>query len=93
AFQQACLNEMAVEIRSVEAVAGALAGLASTHGAKAVVTGVTPDPHVKRIVRALRKPTGVVEVSPPPSVHFDVEVDLRRFSRYWGKAERRVDAD
>jgi deoxyribodipyrimidine photo-lyase len=91
-FQQDCLNEMPVETRSGDDLVGALQQLASHHGATTIVTGTTPDPHVRRLVRALRSRIEVVEVAPEPFVVLDDAIDLRRFSRYWGKAERKVEA-
>lgn len=90
AFRRECLREMPVEVRSGDDVVEALLQMASEHGAKIVVTGITPDPHIRRSIRVLRERIEVVEVAPEPFVVLESEVDLRRFSRYWSKAERRV---
>lgn len=83
-FVYECLLEMpGVEIWRGEA-AETLGELVRERGLEGVVTVRTPDPWLQ--AEAAR--AGVEWVEPEPFVSLSGPVDLRRFSRYWGKAER-----
>jgi deoxyribodipyrimidine photo-lyase len=82
-FVYECLLELPVTIHKGDTV-NLLTRLAA--GAP-IVTIDTPDPWLRVCIQTLRA-CGTVEVIPPePFVNFREPVDLRRFSRYWRKAE------
>ena len=83
-FVYECLLEMpGVEIWRGP-TAETLGALARERGLDGVVTVRTPDPWL--LEQAAR--IGVEWVDSEPFVSLTGPVDLRRFSRYWGKAER-----
>jgi deoxyribodipyrimidine photo-lyase len=65
----------------------ALLGLCQTRGKSILLTGATPDPRLRRAIASLRKQLEVRVVAPEPLVELSGFVDLKRFSRYWAKAE------
>ena len=62
-----------------------LAALARSHGG--VVTVATPDPWVRARIAELGQSIPVEVKQAPVFVELQEPVDLRRFSRYWAKAE------
>jgi hypothetical protein len=82
-FVYECLLELPVTIHKGDTV-NLLTRLAA--GAP-IVTIDTPDPWLRECIQTFRA-RGTVEVIPPePFVNLREPVDLRRFSRYWRKAE------
>jgi len=69
-------------------VAAEVARTAAAHGATTIVTAASPSPRFAGIVAALRRRVEVVTLADAPFVVPDGSLDLRRFSRYWGRVER-----
>jgi len=86
-FVYETLLELPVEIHRGPTVE-TLATLA--RGCEGIVTVDTPDPWLRARIADLRE-VAPVEVKPAPRfVELDGDVDLKRFSRYWAKAERKL---
>ncbi len=89
-FLRECLSELPVEVRQGD-VAAELLALASSLGADGIVTSRGVDPRFAalavRIAQAL--PLRILEPEPFVALPFEGKgaPDLRRFSRYWRKAE------
>jgi deoxyribodipyrimidine photo-lyase len=86
-FLRECLAELPVSVRSGDGAAGVLA-FAAEHGADGVVTSAAVDPRFAAIAAtiAAHLPLQVLPVEP----FVDLELaaaELRRFSRYWRRAE------
>ena len=80
-FVYECLLELPVEIRRGPTVQTLL-----DTGAE-LVTVDSPDPWIREQIRQLQQRT-TVEVLPPPAfVNLKEPVDLKRFARYWKRAE------
>ncbi|MGC5195684.1 FAD-binding domain-containing protein [Aphanothece microscopica] len=88
-FLYECLLELPVTLRQGD-VADEVLAFAARHGADGVVTCAAVDPRFGRIRErvAARLPVRVLE--PEPFVALDPAPDLRRFSRYWRRAEPAV---
>ncbi len=85
AFVYETLLELPAEIRHGP-VAAVLDELVRQKGASGVVTVDTPDPWIRACFEVLG-----AEVLPAPSfVELEGRVDLKRFSRYWAKAQDRL---
>lgn len=86
----AFLYESAVEARAQiwrgETVE-TLLHVAGLHKAKRIVTTESPNPRFGEIVARLRKHLPVEIVEPDAFVPRTLQTDLRRFSRFWKKAE------
>ena len=88
-FQNQCLEELPnLTIMPSEDVAKSVAEFARQQSATRIRTGHTPDPRLKRVIKNLRKHFEVLCLDHPPLVELEGAVDLKRFSRYWGKAEK-----
>jgi len=85
-FLYECLLELPVTLRQGD-VAEEVLAFARRHGADGVVTSAAVDPRfaVLRDQIATQLPVEVLE--PEPFVELLEPVDLRRFSRYWRRAE------
>ena len=82
-FIYECLLQLPVEIRRGDPVEQ-VAAFQRRHHAEKVLTMVTPDPGLREQIQALN-----AEMQYPPAfVEIGGKVDLKRFSRYWTKAER-----
>lgn len=93
-FLYECLLELPVTIRSGNVAAEVLA-FAARHGADGVVTTAAVDPRFAAIHAAIAAELPVRVLPLPPFVELDAPGagnpgDLRRFSRYWKRAEARV---
>ena len=76
-FVYECLLELPVEIRRGSTVAALL------EFDRPLVTVDSPDPWIREVIRQLE-----IEVLPAPTfVELKEPVDLKRFARYWKKAE------
>ncbi len=84
------LYESALELPGIEIVKGGVvetvSAFASRHGVTRIETARSVDPRIKRQGEAL----GVHWIDPEPMVEFNQLVDLKRFSRYWRKAEKQI---
>lgn len=82
-FIYECLLELPVEIRRGDVVSQVLA-FQRQHDAARIITMGSADPH-------LRQQTGLLQAevrAQPEFVHIEGKLDLRRFAKYWAKAER-----
>ena len=87
-FLTECLQEMPgkLEIRTGDPGAEVLAA-ARTAGADYVLAQRTPDPRLLAAATELEKHLPVVWYDPPPFVESVRGFDLKRFSRYWQRAQ------
>ncbi len=81
-FLYESLLELPVEIRRGDIVEQ-VGAFARQHGGAPIVAMATPDPRLRRYAADLAAQL----IEPPPFVRLQGRVDLRRFSRYWQKAE------
>ncbi len=84
------LAEMPVRVIASNDVVATILGEVERSGVDRVVTGHSPDPAIGRVVRRLESQVSVEWVKARDFVELEVGVDLKRFSRYWAKAERRI---
>jgi len=85
-FIYECLLELEVEIRKGDPVIQ-VADFARTHGAGRIVTSETPDPLLQSQQQVLSRSFAMQIELPEPFVELKGRVDLKRFSRYWQKAQ------
>lgn len=89
-FIYECLLELPVTIRRGN-VATAVVAFAKEHGADGVATAQSPSPRFEAICNDIENAGLEVEVwSSDPFVDYDGYIDLKRFSRYWRKAQQYV---
>ena len=91
-FIYECLLELPVAIRRGD-VAAEVAAFAAESGATAVSTSSTPAPRFHAIVSDLRQCLTLELLHEPPFVPLPDDIDLKRFSRYWRRAERHAFED
>lgn len=85
-FIYECLLAMpGIEIRHGDVVAE-VGTFAAKHGTESIITYRSPLPRLKQQGNAL----GVEWIDPEPIVTLPENTDLKRFSRYWRKAEKQV---
>lgn len=84
------LAEMPVRVVATDDVGLTILGEVERSGVDRVVTASSPDPAIGRVKRWLESRVTVEEVKDRDFVELEVGVDLKRFSRYWSKAERRI---
>jgi len=75
-----------VELRAGDPAAEVLA-TAQANGANYILTQRTPDPRLQAAALALERPMPVVWLDPPPFVEGTPAFHLKRFSRYWQRAQ------
>lgn len=83
-FVYECLLELPVEIERGDPVE-VLHTYAKKLGAARIVTQRSPSPRFAEIRKSLTLPVEVLE--PVPFVELSGQVDLKRFSRYWRRAQ------
>ncbi len=83
-FVYECLLELPVEIRRGPTVQTLL-----ETGAE-LVTVDSPDPWIREQIRQLQLQTTVQVLPPPVFVDLKEPVDLKRFARYWKRAEPKL---
>ena len=88
-FLYECLLELPVEIRRGD-VAGEVLGFAEDRGVRRVVTVESVSPRFAQIRRKIEHFLPVEVLPLPPFVEYEGDFDLKRFSRYWRKAEKYV---
>ncbi len=89
-FIYECLLELPVTIRRGN-VAAEVVAFAKEHEADGVATAASPSPRFETICNDIEDAGLEVEVwSPDPFVDYDGYIDLKRFSRYWRKAQQYV---
>jgi hypothetical protein len=93
-FIYECLLEMPVTIRRGDVVAEVVA-FAKENGADGVATADSPSPRFESICDGIEAALSIeVEVWEPEAfVNYDGYIDLKRFSRYWSKAQQYVYGD
>ncbi|MEM8864758.1 MAG: hypothetical protein AAGF31_04355 [Planctomycetota bacterium] len=85
-FVYECLQAMiSVEVRKGDVVAE-VTDFCKEHNATGIETATSPLPRIKRQGAEL----GVTWIEPEPIAALPADVDLKRFSRYWRKAEKQV---
>ncbi len=87
-FIAECLQAMPghLEIRFGDPATEVLAA-AREHGADGIVAQRTPDPRLIQAASHLQRSMPVVWTDPPPFVEGTREFELKRFSRYWQRAQ------
>ncbi len=85
-FLYECLLELPVTLRQGD-VAEEVLAFASRHGADGVVTTAAVDPRFSQLRQRIAAQLPVQVLDPEPFVELPESVDLRRFSRYWRRAE------
>jgi deoxyribodipyrimidine photo-lyase len=88
-FLYECLLDLPVTLRA-GAVAEEVIAFAARHGADGVVTSRAVDPRFMALAATINAALPLVVLEPEPFVQLEGPVDLRRFSRYWKRAERAV---
>lgn len=89
-FIYECLLELPVTIRRGN-VATEVVAFAKEHGADGVATAQSPSPRFEAICNDIEDAGLEVEVwSSDPFVDYDGYIDLKRFSRYWRKAQQYI---
>jgi len=83
-FVYECLLELPVEIERGDPVS-VLTATAAKLGTGRIVTVKSPSPRWKEIVAGLLLPVEVLD--PVPLVELSGHVDLKRFSRFWKRAQ------
>lgn len=87
-FIYECLLELPVTIRRGQMVVE-LARFAQEHAAATIATAASPTPRFHEICRRLQEGGLRVEVLPErPFADPNLDYDLKRFSRYWRKAQK-----
>lgn len=89
AFLYECLLELPVEIERGR-TADRLLEFARQRGAGSVVTAASPNPWIREKIEELRRSLPVRVIEPEPFVRLSGPADLKRFSRYWAKVEKRL---
>lgn len=87
AFVEGSLAEMKVDARAEHRAPEAVVQFARAHGAQAVVTMSSPDPGLRAIAASIADIMPITSLDTAPFATLDRPTDLRRFSRYWKRAE------
>ncbi len=85
-FIYECLLELDVEIRKGNPVEQ-VALFAQSHGASRIITLETPDPRLQSQQKELARGFTLQVELPEPFVELKGRIDLKRFSRYWQRAQ------
>jgi hypothetical protein len=85
-FIYECLLELPVIIRRRDVATQVLA-FADDHGASRVVTSPSPSSRFSRIKKAIERRIPVEVLEEEPFLDTSAEFDLRRFYRFWRRAE------
>ena len=85
-FLYECLLELPVTLRQGDVVEEVLA-FACRHGADGVVTSAAVDPRFSLLRDQIAAQLPVQVLEPEPFVELPEPVELRRFTRYWRRAE------
>jgi deoxyribodipyrimidine photo-lyase len=85
-FLYECLLELPVTLRHGDVVEEVLA-FARRHGADGVVTSAAVDPRFAALRERIAAELPLQVLEPEPFVELPEPLDLRRFSRYWRRAE------
>lgn len=87
-FLAECLREMpgTIELRAGDPATELLAA-AKSSGASYILAQRTPDPRLQAAAQAAGRSLPIVWYDPPPFVEDTRAFDLKRFSRYWQRAQ------
>jgi hypothetical protein len=85
-FLYECLLELPVDLHHGDLIT-TLPRLAREAGCASIRTVAPLDPWLRSAIAELRRQIPVDLLEPPPFVSLSGRVDLKRFSRYWQKAE------
>jgi hypothetical protein len=88
-FVYECLLELPVEIRRGPALTE-IQRFAIENGCSQLLVSASPDPWIRHTVERLRASLPVQLQQPEPFVDLPPGIDLKRFSRYWQKAEKKL---
>ena len=88
-FIYECLLELPVVIRRGD-VAAEVVNFAKEHDTDLVVTAESPSPRFEDICNKIERSVPVEVVAGEAFFEYDGYIDLKRFSRYWKVAERRL---
>ncbi|MDH6059383.1 hypothetical protein NWP17_02840 [Chrysosporum bergii ANA360D] len=88
-FIYECLLELPVIIRRGDVVSEVLA-FAQEHQADLVVTANSPSPRFNHICDQIEKSLTLEVWDTDPFFDYDGYIDLKRFSRYWKVAEKKL---
>ena len=86
-FLYETLIELPVTIYQGETVA-TLRALAQQNGASRILTGKTPNPHLRGFCDELRGTVPVTTLADKAFVQMDAPPELKRFFKYWNKAKK-----
>ena len=87
-FLEECLSEMPARLeRRKGEVAAEVVASAEAAGASAIIAQRTPDPRLLAAAARIAKTLPVLWVDPPRFVDDSRPYDLKRFSRFWQKAQ------
>lgn len=89
-FVYECLLELPVELRRGDPVAEVLA-FQQQHHAAAIRTMDTPDPGLREQIKRMQTTSLVAVQTPEPFVQITGKLELKRFSKYWAKAEPAIE--
>jgi hypothetical protein len=85
-FIYECLLELPVVIRRGD-VAEQIVAFAREHGADDVATSFSPSPRFDRIRNEIERSLSVQVLAEEPFIDYSGDFDLRRFHRFWRRAE------
>jgi deoxyribodipyrimidine photo-lyase len=91
-FISECLSELPTTSQHIGHTAELLTHLLATTDKKRIVTTATPDPFIRRSLDTLSRTIAVEVLPDDPFVTLTGPLDLTRFTRYWKKAEPRLQA-
>lgn len=86
-FLYESLVELPVDIYQGQTVATLLA-LARQNEASRILTGKTPNPHLRSFCEELRDTVPVSTIADKAFVQMDAPPELKRFFKYWNKAKK-----
>ena len=92
-FVNRCLEELALQRVATGDAALEVGAFARERNCERIVAVEPVDPRLRAIARELASTFDVVLVPQTPFARLDRPVDLRRFSRYWSRAERTAFGD
>ncbi len=85
-FLAECALDLPVSIHKGRFVS-VLTDLAEAKGADRILCMDTPDPWLLQVIDELKERIPVTVLDHPPFAHLEGRIDLKRFSRYWKKAQ------
>lgn len=74
----------------VEVIAGPIVETLQKRAPAHVLTGKTPNPHLKEMMNNLRAHAKVTAIADTAFVQMDAQPELKRFFKYWNKAKKKA---